>query len=135
MLTKVDTGVRKLLVQCDLYQVMVTTPHYKMFKGPDAQTEAELYAKSRNLEDRCVIEAQLAWPKITDYPAGTEVDDTPQPREPDPVIPEKPADPNDEIIDMIDDLIWALETKTKRDTVKVKRKMTELRKLLDRRLK
>jgi len=120
MLTKIDTGHRKLLIQCDLYGVIMRRAHEKLFKGPDAQQEAELFAKSRHIDDRAIIEPVFELPHVNP-PAGT------------PTI--KLADENQELLEMITSLVYAIASKTTPDTAEVKRSYRGLRDLLNRKLR
>lgn len=64
MLEKIDTGERKLLVNCDQLGVMAASPHKKTFKGPDATAAALAFAKANGFEDRAVIEKVMKMPEV-----------------------------------------------------------------------
>jgi hypothetical protein len=122
MLTKTDTGQRKLLIQCDLYGIFGKRPHTKLFKGPDAQTEAEVFARTRDIQDRAMIEMVLELPE--------------SPAEYYPRVKRKlEANPDTEITTMIRDLTQLIITKETPDTPDLREAYKNLKALLKEQLK
>jgi len=111
----IDTGSRKVKVQCDLFKIIASQPHYRMFKGPGAQREAEVFMETHALQKRGYIEVVTEMPKIIM-----------------PMLP--PGDPDAELTRLAGELITALKAKQTPDSYGLRRKLFALQKLLGGRL-
>jgi hypothetical protein len=124
MLEKIDTGERKLLVNCDQLGVMAAGPHKKTFKGPDATAAALAFAKANGFEDRAVIEKVMKMPEVPVIEG---------PSEPPQVTPvEVPIIATaDRMIALADEFIELLANRKGSSTKAQRRKFTELGHILD----
>lgn len=113
----IDTGRRKVQVQCDLYRIIATRPHYKEFKGLAAQEEAELFLKTKGLQERGYIEVVTELPKVI-TPALSAVVLT-----------------DEELTRIAGELLTALRAKKTPDSKELRRKLFTLQRVLNERLK
>jgi hypothetical protein len=113
----VDTGERRLIVQCDLYKIMASKPHYKSFKGPDAQQEAKLFMQARKLAKRGYIEVVTELPKVV-FPA-LEVAEDPQ---------------DAELARLAGELVTGLKARRGPDSLLLRRRLFALQRILAERL-
>lgn len=115
MLDKIDTGKRRLLVPCDMMNIMAVRPHYKEFKGPQAQLEAELFMNARHLQERGYIEKVMELPELA--------------------VPELAvADPDAVLTRLAGELTAGLRNKRTPDSKELRRKLFALHRVLTARL-
>lgn len=118
MMQPIDTGVRRVNVQCDMFGIIAKRAHYKEFKGPGAQQEAEVFLKTRALQARGYIEVVKELPKIIM-----------------PVFPSLPVlDEDAELTRLAGELTLALRAKKTPDSKELRKKLFTLQKLLSGRL-
>lgn len=118
MMQPIDTGKRRVNVQCDMFGIIANRAHYKEFKGPGAQQEAEVFMTTRALQKRGYIEVVKELPKIIMPSFGS-----------------LPAlDEDAELTRLAGELTLALRAKKTPDSTQLRRKLFALQKLLSGRL-
>lgn len=117
MMQPIDTGKRKLLVPCDLFEIMADRPHYRTFKGPGAQQEAEVFMKSRALQARGYIEVVKELPRVIAT-----------------ALPAPVFDEDAELARLTGELTAALKAKKTPDSKELRRRLFALQRVLSGRL-
>lgn len=117
MMQPIDTGRRKVQVQCDLYKIMADKPHYKQFSGPGAQQEAEVFLATRSLQARGYIEVVKELPRVIAT-----------------ALPAPVFDEDAELARLTGELTAALKAKKTPDSKELRRRLFALQRVLSGRL-